>query len=57
VLADEPTGNLDRAAAGEVVGLLRRLAGDGRAVVMVTHDGEAQAVADRVATLEDGRLR
>jgi len=56
VLADEPTGNLDRSAAREVIALLRRLPGERRAVILVTHDPEAGAAADRVLTLRDGRL-
>jgi ABC-type lipoprotein export system ATPase subunit len=56
VLADEPTGNLDQTAAGEVVARLRAIADSGRAVVTVTHDDEVSAVADRVLRLVDGRL-
>jgi ABC-type lipoprotein export system ATPase subunit len=55
VLADEPTGNLDLENGATVLSLLRRL-GD-RAVVLVTHESEAAAVADRVLRLADGRLR
>jgi ABC-type lipoprotein export system ATPase subunit len=56
VLADEPTGNLDVQAGAEVLRLLRAGAADGRAVVMVTHESAAAAIADRVMTLRDGRL-
>ncbi|MBD0317583.1 MAG: ABC transporter ATP-binding protein [Thermoleophilia bacterium] len=57
VLADEPTGNLDGESAGAVIRLLRSIADDGRAVVLVTHDREAAAtIADRVLVLRDGRL-
>jgi ABC-type lipoprotein export system ATPase subunit len=56
VLADEPTGNLDVQAGAEVLRLLRAGAEDGRAVVMVTHESAAAAIADRVLTLQDGRL-
>ncbi len=56
VLADEPTGNLDRSAARGVIELLRRLPGERRAVILVTHDPDAGAVADRALTLRDGRL-
>ena len=56
LLADEPTGNLDAAAGAEVLALLRAGADEGRAVVMVTHDPAATAVADRVLRLEAGRL-
>jgi ABC-type lipoprotein export system ATPase subunit len=56
VLADEPIGNLDAAAGDVVLELLRGVAGEGRAVVMVTHQAEATARADRVLRLEDGVL-
>ena len=55
VLADEPTGNLDEESAAIVLGLLRRIAEGGRAVVLVTHDAEATALADRTIELRDGR--
>jgi ABC-type lipoprotein export system ATPase subunit len=56
LLADEPTGNLDVQAGAEVLRLLRAGAADGRAVVLVTHEAAAAAIADRVLTLRDGRL-
>ncbi|WP_445152146.1 ABC transporter ATP-binding protein [Baekduia sp. Peel2402] len=56
VLADEPIGNLDAAAGAVVLDLLRGIADDGRAVVMVTHQPEASARADRVLRLQDGAL-
>src|SRR3990172_7758200 len=55
LLADEPTGNLDRAAGAVVLDLLRRACDEaGRTVVMVTHDPSAAARADRVVFLRDG---
>ncbi len=54
LLADEPTGNLDSASGATVLGLLRRLVDDGQTVVMVTHDGGAAALADRIIFLRDG---
>jgi ABC-type lipoprotein export system ATPase subunit len=56
LLADEPTGNLDAEAGAEVLRLLRAGADEGRAVVMVTHEAGATAMADRVLRLTDGRL-
>jgi ABC-type lipoprotein export system ATPase subunit len=56
VLADEPTGNLDERAGAQVLELLRELGDDRRAVVLVTHEASATAIADRVLRLEDGRL-
>ena len=57
VLADEPTGNLDSRAGGEVLRLLRSLADGGECtIVVVTHDPSAAAIADRVVFLRDGGL-
>lgn len=57
VLADEPTGTLDSARSLEIVELLRSFAHERRAaVLLVTHDLEAAAIADRSCTLRDGRL-
>jgi putative ABC transport system ATP-binding protein len=57
IFADEPTGALDRRSARGVLALLREASDrDGRAVVMVTHDPVAAAVADRVVFLADGRI-
>ncbi len=56
LLADEPTGNLDTRAGAEVLRLLRAGADEGRAVIIVTHERAAAAIADRVLTLRDGRL-
>jgi putative ABC transport system ATP-binding protein len=56
LLADEPTGNVDSATGQGVIELLRGLAGDGRTVLVVTHDAKVAALADRVVTLADGSL-
>jgi putative ABC transport system ATP-binding protein len=57
ILADEPTGNVDSRRSREIVELLGELAREGGAsVLLVTHDGEAAAIADRCLTLRDGRL-
>jgi putative ABC transport system ATP-binding protein len=57
VLADEPTGNLDSARSREIVQLLSSVAHDRDAsVLLVTHDHEAAAIADRCCDLRDGRL-
>ncbi|AIY00058.1 putative ABC-type antimicrobial peptide transport system, ATPase component [Arthrobacter sp. PAMC 25486] len=56
VFADEPTGSLDTANGAEVLCLLREAASAGTAVVMVTHDLEAAALADRVLVLRDGSI-
>jgi putative ABC transport system ATP-binding protein len=57
LLCDEPTGNLDRANTVAVLDLLRHLVTAERAVVVVTHDAEVRDRADRVVTVEDGRVR
>jgi len=54
VFADEPTGALDTTAGATILGLLREAATGERSVVMVTHDLEAAARADRVLVLRDG---
>ena len=57
VFADEPTGNLDTNSSEEVLGLLRGAFDDlGQTVVMVTHDANAAAIADRVVVLADGKI-
>ncbi|MEJ7785521.1 MAG: ABC transporter ATP-binding protein [Solirubrobacteraceae bacterium] len=57
IFADEPTGNLDSAASGEVLGLLRRSVDEfGQTVVMVTHEAHAAAYAGRVLEMADGRI-
>ncbi|MGB9722276.1 MAG: ABC transporter ATP-binding protein [Chloroflexia bacterium] len=56
LLADEPTGNLDRATGRQVLDLLRRLNRAGQTIVMVTHDPEAAGYAGRVIHLLDGRI-
>ena len=57
ILADEPTAALDRVSGGEVVRLLRDLARSrGTAILLVTHDPRILDVADRIVTMEDGRV-
>ena len=56
ILADEPTGNLDSHAGAEVTGLLRELHDAGRTVVLITHDLDVAATADRQIHLRDGRI-
>ncbi|MGO8905548.1 MAG: ABC transporter ATP-binding protein [Solirubrobacteraceae bacterium] len=57
ILADEPTANLDSERSLETVALLGELAREhGKAVLLVTHDPEAAASADRVLRLRDGRV-
>lgn len=57
ILADEPTGNLDRRHGREILELLRRSRDEmGRTIVMVTHDPAAATFADRVVFLSDGAI-
>ena len=56
VFADEPTGALDTETGVQVLDLLRQVADGGRSVVMVTHDLQAAARADRVLVLRDGEI-
>ncbi|MEW6165671.1 MAG: ABC transporter ATP-binding protein [Pseudomonadota bacterium] len=55
ILADEPTGNLDRATGEEVVHLLETLNAGGVTLIMVTHDAALGARAGRRVAMEDGR--
>ena len=57
VLADEPTAGLDSANAAAVLTLLRDAADRGTAVLVVSHEAEAQRFADRSYVMEDGHLR
>jgi putative ABC transport system ATP-binding protein len=57
ILADEPTGSLDTQRGGEILALLAEIARQQRAaVLLVTHDAQAAAIADRVCILRDGKL-
>ena len=57
IVADEPTGDLDRRSAGEILGLLRRLNAEmGKTIIMVTHDWHAVESARHVLHLEKGEL-
>ena len=57
VLADEPTGNLDTAISSDVIELLTHGVKEyGHTLVMITHDPDIAQYADRVVTIEDGRI-
>ena len=57
ILADEPTGNLDSATSQDVLSLLK-VTGDqfGQTIVMITHNEEIAQTADRIISIEDGRI-
>ena len=56
ILADEPTGNLDRHTGQEVIAVLERLHDSGGTLVLVTHDGELGARAHRRLRMVDGKI-
>ncbi len=56
ILADEPTGNLDSQSTREVLAIFERLNGEGRTVVLITHEREVASRARRVIQLSDGRV-
>lgn len=56
ILADEPTGNLDSHSTQEIMGILKELYGEGRTVILITHDNEIAAQAKRVIKIRDGHI-
>ncbi len=56
VLADEPTGNLDTGSSTEIMEILKELHEDGRTIILITHDREIAAQADRIIKIKDGRI-
>jgi putative ABC transport system ATP-binding protein len=56
LLADEPTGSLDSTGGLEILELFRRLHDGGQTIVMVTHDDEVAASAERIVRMRDGRI-
>ncbi|MGH3722269.1 MAG: ABC transporter ATP-binding protein [Pseudonocardiaceae bacterium] len=56
ILADEPTGNLDSAATADVLGLLADLHAAGRTIVLITHESDVAAAAQRTVRILDGAI-
>ena len=56
LLADEPTGNLDTQATGEVIEIFKQLHAEGKTIVLVTHEPEVAQAASRVVHMRDGQV-
>jgi putative ABC transport system ATP-binding protein len=56
ILADEPTGNMDRKTGNEILALFNELNREGRSIVMVTHDPEIAGHAKALVLLQDGQI-
>ena len=56
LLCDEPTGNLDSENGRQIMGILSRLNGEGRTIIMVTHDPAVASHARRTIVMQDGRI-
>lgn len=54
ILADEPCGNLDSDNSEKIMNLLRKLADDGKTIILVTHNPNAARLTDRIITMRDG---
>jgi ABC-type lipoprotein export system ATPase subunit len=57
ILADEPTGALDSKTGEEILALFKRLQSEGQTVVLITHDAQIAAHADRTCIMRDGQLQ
>jgi putative ABC transport system ATP-binding protein len=56
ILADEPTGNMDRKTGKEILALFDQLNREGRSIVMVTHDPEIAGYTKEIVVLQDGQI-
>ena len=56
LLADEPTGNLDSRTGREILNLFHKIHGQGNTIIMVTHDHEVAAQAQRIIQIRDGQI-
>jgi len=56
ILADEPTGNLDRKSGSQIMDLFRELNRNGSTILLITHDESVASVASRIVRIEDGQL-
>lgn len=56
ILADEPTGNMDRKTGAEILSLFEQLNKEGHGIIMITHDPEIAKQAKEIIVLQDGRI-
>ena len=56
LLADEPTGNLDSRVSEEIMAILQELNGQGRTVIIITHEADIAQFAGRAVAFRDGRI-
>ncbi len=56
ILADEPTGNLDSRSGSDVMEILTELKREGRTIILITHDNDIAAFAERVVRIKDGKI-
>lgn len=56
ILADEPTGNLDSKTGSQIMKILTTLSDEGQTVILVTHDDEIAAAAERIVIMRDGEI-
>ena len=56
MLADEPTGALDKMTGQEIMKILKKVNQQGKTVIVVTHDENVAQMGDRIIRIEDGRL-
>lgn len=56
ILADEPTGNLDSESSQEIMHILKRLHGQGKTIILITHNSSDAEYAERTVFLRDGRI-
>ena len=56
ILADEPTGNLDSKNGIEIMKTFDGLVGEGKTIVLITHDSKVAEHADRIISIRDGRI-
>ena len=56
ILADEPTGNLDSRTSDEIMLMLQKLNQEGKTIIMVTHENDIAAFAQRVVRMRDGHI-